>query len=171
MPPALSCYGKTIMRVPVGNDEWYLCDRSDEPDHEYIEFQGTGTLAVQWAHQFDNDPIAKRTLRGLLGANYASRSDEHIAREVARRLTSGVWIARRRLVERLSADRGRPQEAPAFPKEERRPAPQKASGPAPDAPLFPTDIDPVAIAATQKQAAALGIPFCEECLKAQMAGR
>ena len=27
-----------------------------------------------------------------------------------------------------------------------------------------------AIAAAQKQAAALGIPFCEECLKAQMAG-
>jgi hypothetical protein len=159
------------MRVPIGSDEWYLCDRSDEPDHEYIEFQGTGTLAVQWAHQFDNDLFAKRTLRTLLGSSYASRNDEQIAREVGRRLTSGVWIARRRILERPTEDRGVPVEAPAFPKEERRPTPQKASGPEPEAPLFPADIDAMAIAEAQKQAAALGIPFCEECLRAQMAGR
>ena len=86
------------MRVPVGNDEWYLCDWSDRPDHEYIEFRGTGTFALQWAHQFDDDFIAKRTLRSLLGANYASVSDEQIVREVAWRLTSGVWMARRRVI-------------------------------------------------------------------------
>jgi hypothetical protein len=160
---------KTNMRVPVENDEWYLCDRSDEPDDEYIEFQGSGTLALQWAHQFDNDFFAKRTFRDLLGATYASRSDEHIAREVAWRLTSGVWVARRRVVERPSVDSGAPKEAPPFPKEGRRPSPQR--GPEPDAPLFPSDIDPITIAAAQNQAAALGIPFCEECLRAQMAGR
>jgi hypothetical protein len=153
------------MHVPVGN-EWYLCDRSDQPDHEYIEFQGSGTLALQWAHQFDHDLFAKRTLRDLLGASYASRSDEHIAREVAWRLTSGVWFARRRVVERPVIDSAVPVEAPPFPKERRRPSPQQRRGPEPDAPLFPSDIDPMAIAAAQKQAAALGIPFCEECLRA-----
>ena len=159
------------MRVPIGSDEWYLCDRSDQPDHEYIEFQGTGTLAVQWAQQFDDDFFAKRTLRDLLGASYASRSDEQIAREVGRRLTSGIWIARRRIIERRTPDSGVPEEAPAFPKEERRSTPQRAPGPEADAPLFPADIDAIAIAEAQKQASALGIPFCEECLRAQMAGR
>ena len=159
------------MRVPVGNDEWYLCDWNDQPEDEYIEFQGTETLALQWGHQFDNDIFAKRTLRDLLGASYASRSDEHVAREVAWRLTSGVWLARRPVIERPSANSGAPEAAPAFPREERRSTPQRAPGPEPEAPLFPADIDPIAIAEAQKQAAALGIPFCEECLRAQMASR
>jgi len=41
--------------------------------------------------------------------------------------------------------------------------------PAPEHPLFPDDIDAAAIAEAQKAAAVLGIPFCEECLKAQIA--
>jgi hypothetical protein len=35
--------------------------------------------------------------------------------------------------------------------------------------LFPEDIDAAAIAAAQKEAASLGVPFCEECLRAQLA--
>jgi len=56
----------------------------------------------------------------------------------------------------------------ALPKPERR-APAPPPRALPDPPLFPDDIDPVAIAAAQKQAAELGVPFCEECLRAQMA--
>ena len=159
------------MHVPVGNDEWYLCDWSDRPDHEYIEFRGTRTLALEWAYQFRGDFFAQGTLRTLLGGHYPPWSDEQIAQEVTWRLISGAWMARRRVIQRPSADSGVPDEAPAFPKEERRSTPQRASGPEPEAPLFPADIDPVAIAEAQKQAAALGIPFCEECLRAQMAAR
>jgi hypothetical protein len=162
---------KTRMRVPVGNGEWYLCDWNDRPDHEYIEFRGSGTLALQWAHQFDDDFFARCTLRTLLGSHHPPLSDEQTVREVAWRLTSGVWLARRPVIQRPSADRGVPEQAPAFPREERRSTPQRAPRPEPEAPLFPADIDPVAIAQAQKQAAALGIPFCEECLRAQMASR
>jgi hypothetical protein len=49
-----------------------------------------------------------------------------------------------------------------------RPAPPRDSTPPPEAPLFPSDIDALAIAEAQKRAAADGVPFCEECLRAQM---
>src|SRR3954451_24295758 len=135
-PPALSCCGRTAMRVPVGDEEWYLCDRSDQPDEEYIEFRGSRTLALQWARQIQDDLFAQGALRTLLGGPHPPLSDEQIVQEVAWRLTSGVWLARRNVVERPSADRGVPQEAPAFPQEERRPPPQRASGREPERPLF-----------------------------------
>jgi hypothetical protein len=162
------------MRVPVGSEGWYLCDWSDRPDREYTEFRGSKTLALQWANQFRGDFFALGTLRRLLGGTFPPWSDEQIAQEVAWRLTSGAWVARRRVVKREAAGAGgRPEEAVAFPKEGRRsatPTP-RAPSPVPEAPLFPGDIDPVTIAESQKHAAALGVPFCEECLKAQMATR
>jgi hypothetical protein len=158
------------MRVPVGSDGWYLCDWSDQPDHEYTEFRGNKTLALQWAKQFRGDFFALCTLRRLLGGTFSPRSDEQVAQEVARRLTSGAWLARRRVVKTVASGGGeRPEEAVAFPKEDRRSVAPRA--PLPEAPVFPGDIDPVAIAEAQKQAAALGIPFCEECLRAQLANR
>ncbi|MCX6630239.1 MAG: hypothetical protein NTW28_21685 [Candidatus Solibacter sp.] len=160
------------MRVPVGSDGWYLSDWSDHPDFEYTEFRGGKTLAVQWASQFRGDFFALRTLRSLVGGTFPPRGDEQIAQEVACRLTSGAWVARRRVVKMEAAIGGSlPEAAVAFPKEERRPAPPPPRTPGPDAPLFPGDIDPAAIAEAQKEAAALGVPFCEECLKAQMAAR
>jgi hypothetical protein len=159
------------MRVPIGSDGWYLCDWGDQPDHEYTEFQGSRPLALQWANQFRGDMFAICTLRRLLGGAFPPLSDEQIAQEVAWRLISGVWVARRRVVRWVAAGGGRRQEeAATFPKEDRSATPPpRAPGPIPDAPVFPGDIDPVAIAEAQKHASALGVPFCEECLKAQMA--
>lgn len=160
------------MRVPVGSDGWYLCDWGDQPDHEYTEFRGTKTHALHWVSRFRGDLFALCTLRRLLGGAFPPLSDEQIAEEVAWRLTSGVWVARRPVVEWVAKVERPPEAAAAFPKEDRRPAtPPRPPSPTPDAPLFPGDIDPVAIAEGQKQAAALGVPFCEECLKAQMASR
>ena len=159
------------MRVPVGRAGWYLCDWGDQPDYEYTEFRGTEPLALQWANQFRSDRFAFHVLRRLLGGKFPPLSDEQIAQEVAWRLTSGKWVARRRVVEYVETGGGRqPEEAAEFPKQDRRPSapPPRA---VPDAPLFPGDIDPGAIAEAQKQASALGVPFCEECLKAQMANK
>lgn len=157
------------MHVPVGNDEWYLCDAGDEPDHEYVEFHGSHALALQWVKQFRGDLFAQSTLRSLLGRTMLPRTDEQVARDVASRLTSGVWKARRPVLEVPDADRGLPQDAPvAFPREA-RPAPQRSSAPGPEAPIFPADVDALAIAEAQKHASALGVPFCEECLRAQLA--
>jgi hypothetical protein len=158
------------MRVPVGSDGWYLCDWRDQPDYEYTEFRGGKTLALQWANQFHGDLLAFSNLRHLLGSAFPPRSDEQIVQEVAWRLTSRVWLARRRVVRSVITIGEVPQEAVAFPIEDRRPAPPPpAPSPQPEAPVFPDDIDAMAIAAAQKQAAALGVPFCEECLRAQMA--
>ena len=157
------------MRVPIGSDGWYFCDWSDQPEHEYTEFRGSETLALQWANQLRGDVFALYALRRVLGGSCPPLSDDQIAHEVAWRLTSGAWVARRPVSQWVAAGgERRPEDAAAFPKEDRRLAPP-APSPAPDAPLFPGDIDPVAIAEAQKQAAALGVPFCEECLKAQMA--
>ena len=156
------------MRVPIGSDGWYFCHWSDRPDYAYTEFRGSETLALQWANQLRGDIFALYALRRLLGGTFPL-SDEQIAHEVAWRLTSGAWVARRRMIKWVaSGGQTHPVNAAAFPKEDRRSAPPPPS-PAPDAPLFPGDIDPVAIAEAQKQAAALGVPFCEECLKAQLA--
>jgi hypothetical protein len=157
------------MRVPIGSDGWYFCDWNDRPDHAYTEFRGSEALALQWANRLRGDVFAWHALRRLLGGPFPPLSDEQIAHEVAWRLACGTWVARRRVVKWVaSGGETRPIDAAAFPKEDRRPAPPPP-GPAPDAPLFPGDIDPEAIAEAQKQAAALGVPFCEECLKAQMA--
>ena len=120
--------------------------------------------------QFRGDLFAQRTLRRLLGRHHPS----------AQRRTgspgSRVAIDPRRMEGAPARNRDpdcrsrSPQEEPsAFPQQERRPAPQRESAPAPEAPLFPPDIDALAIAEAQKQAAAEGVPFCEECLRAQMA--
>ena len=159
------------MRVPIGSDGWYLCDWSDQPDLEDTEFRGSETLAVQWAGQFRGDIFALNAVRRLLGGAFPPLCDEQVAHEVAWRLTCGMWVARRHAIH-WAAPGGRkpPEEAAAFSRQDRRPA-QPPPPPGPDAPLFPGDIDPVAIADAQKRAAALGVPFCEECLKAQMAAR
>ena len=159
------------MRVPIGSDGWYLCDWRDHPDFAFSEFRGTETLALQWANQFKGDMFALDALRRLLGGRFPPLSDEQVAQEVAWKLTSGAWVARRRVVKWVArGGASSPADAAAFPKEDRRSAPPPPSQ-VPDAPLFPGDIDPEAIAEAQKQAAALGVPFCEECLRAQMAGR
>jgi hypothetical protein len=159
------------MRVPIGNGGWYLCDRSDRPDGKYTEFRGSKTLALQLTNEFRGDFFATSALRGLLGRAFPPLSDEKIAETVASRLTSGVWLARRRDLEWSPTIRERAQQpAREVPNEVRRPAVVlRSSGPAPDPPLFPDDVDAAAIAAAQKEAAALGLPFCEECLKAQLA--
>jgi hypothetical protein len=165
-------FWKIGMRVPVGSDGWYLCDWRDQPDHEYTELRGNKTFAMQWANQFRGDFFALGTLRRLLGGTFPARSDEQIAQEVAWRLAGGIWVARRRRVKRVATGgEQREDVAPPFPMEDRRSPPPRSPSPGPEAPLFPGDTDLMAIAEAQKQAAALGIPFCEECLRAQLANR
>jgi hypothetical protein len=162
-------YDASKMRVQVGGDGWYLCDWRDLPDHQFTQFRGGERFARQWVDQFRGDFLAFSALRSLLGGAFP-QSDDQIAREVAWRIASGAWMARRRVVRRAAGVAGKPAEVAApFPKEDRRPA-RPASPPPQDAPLFPEDIDAAAIAEAQKQAAASGVPFCEECVRAAMAG-
>jgi hypothetical protein len=158
------------MQVPIGKTGWYLCDWQDEPTSDYIEFQGRDAVAVQFLDQFRHDVYALRSLRGVLGATHPWTGDEQIFAFAARRLATGAWMARRPAMPLFpNGGVSEPSEAAPFPIEERRTA-ATPSGPAPDPPVFPSDIDPAAIAQAQKDAASLGVPFCEECVRAQLAG-
>jgi len=158
------------MQVPIGADGWYLCDWEDEPTSDYLEFSGREALADQWLNRFQGDTFALRAMRGLLGATHPWASDEQVFADVAGRLAAGAWIARRPAFEVFPVGlTSAPVEAAPFPKEERRPA--SSSAPPSDPPVFPADIDPAAIAAAMQAASSSGVPFCEECLRAQLAGR
>ena len=157
------------MRVQLGRDEWYLCDWTDQPDFEYVELQGDAERALQWLNQFRGNVFLLGALRRLFDGS-SRYDDSQILRQIASRLARGVWRARRP-VRKIGAGGGTPvaETAAAFPLEERRiPTPSQPSSMA-EPPSFPDDIDPAAIAETQKLAAVLGIPFCEECEKAQSA--
>ena len=157
----------TDMEDPIGSDGWYLCDDQDQPESDFVEFLGHEAHAVQFLNQFRDDVFAQRTLRRLLGATHPFADDESVSGDVALRIGRGIWLARQPTFQ-LYPSGGKPAaaEAPAFPKEERSPAPPSPAG---DSPIFPSDIDPAAIAQAQKDAAAAGVPFCEECVKAALA--
>ena len=159
------------MRAPIGNDGWYLCDWADLPHYEYVEFRGREAAAEQWLSQFHDDVFAWRTLRRLMGDAFPI-SDGRVRGIAAARLVTGFWKARRRAPAllpvggRLDSGAG-----PAFPMEERRGASVPVSRTVPETSTYPDDIDAEAIAQAKKEAARLGIPFCEECLRARLAGR
>lgn len=159
------------MQVPIGATGWYLCDWEDEPDSSYVELTGREAYLIQWLKQFQGDVYAIRAMRGLLGASHPWSDDEQVFADSLGRLTTGAWKARRDAFSLFPVSgTAEPGEAAPFPIEERRAA-SSSPGPAPDAPVFPSDIDPAAIAQAQQEAAALGVPFCEECLRAQLAGQ
>ena len=158
------------MLVAFGRNAWYLCDRNDRPAFSYWEFRGTTPHALRWLRQFQDDCYAMTVLRRLFPAGNAGfdEEDEERLALLSRRLGAGSLRAVQRLERTAAAlspkDAG-PGLGPAFPLEERRQAPPPAAA-GPDAPTFPPDADPAAIAAVQRQAASQGVPFCEECLKA-----
>ena len=157
--------------MPLGTEGWYLCDRSYHSDHVYTEFRGTRTLALQLINQYRTDRYVFEALRRHL-AGALPLSDAEIAHEVAWRLTTREWRARRFEIKRHARAAPAPIEeaAPAVSRPV-RPAPPRTPTPEREAPVFPSDTDIDSIAAAQTLAAQLGIPFCEECLRAQLAAR
>ena len=160
------------MLVPLGRNAWYLCDRNDKPEFPYWEFRGNAPHALQWLRQFQDDCYALAALRRQFPAGNAGldEEDEERLSLVSRRLGAGSLRAVQRI--ELTAAALRPVEqgavlGPAFPLEQRQAAPPVAASA--DAPSFPPDVDPEAIAAVQRLAASQGAPFCEECLKAALA--
>jgi hypothetical protein len=159
------------MQVPIGTAGWHLCGWADEPASGSLELSARDALAVQWLNRFQGNVFALRDMRRALGATHPWADDEQVFAEAACRLSSGVWKARRAVFETYPVSGPvAPSVAAPFPMDERRRAPSSSSSPASDPPVFPGDIDPAAIAQAQKEAAGNGIPFCEECLRAQLAG-
>ncbi len=99
-----------------------------------------------------------RELGGHFSANLAAWTTEQ--------LRSGALKMLWRRREPLS--RAQPEAAPA-PPPPRRAAPAPPSPPTPAYSTFPADLDAAAVANSLKAAAEEGVPFCEECMKAQAA--
>jgi hypothetical protein len=129
--------------------------------------------ALRWLARFHHNSDALASLRRLLAqggkSNVHGLTDDEVLDETALQFSWGqLHVCERRLELipiTLTKARG---VAPAFPLA----APRKSSS-AParvqDPAIFPSDIDPAAIAAAQRDASRLGIPFCEECMKAKAA--
>ena len=159
------------MLVAFGRNNWYLCERNDKPEFPFWEFRGTTPHALRWLRQFQDDCFAMTVLRRLFPTWNAGLDEEDEERLglLSRRLGAGSLRAVQRLERTAAALTSKDSGiGPAFPLEERRQAAAPAAAGA-DAPTFPPDADPAAIAAVQRQAASQGVPFCEECLKAALA--
>ena len=157
------------MRVLLGRGDWYLCDETDQPEVDFEEFQGDEALALQWLDQFRYDMVLYPELRRLFDLPW-SAEDWEVRQQIASCLARGVWRARRPVEPIITwAAAAKPDVAAAFPLDERR-APTSSRPSAPDPGIFPDDVDFAAIAAIQREAAELGVPFCEECARAAAAG-
>lgn len=156
------------MYVPLGWDEWYLCNEADQPDFEYVEFRGDEAQALQFLDQFRGNVVVFSDLRRLFDIPFYYE-DSQIRQQIASRLARGVWRARQPAKERIVWGASRePGEAAPFALADRR-APAIPQRSAPEASVFPDDVDFAAIAQAQKEAAELGVPFCEECARAAQA--
>jgi hypothetical protein len=156
------------MHVPLGRDEWYLCDETDKPKIDYVEFRGDEALALQWLDQFRSDVALCAGMRGLFDLPF-HYEDSQIRQQIASRLARGVWRARRPAKKPIAWGPSREPATAPFALADRR-APTASRTSAPEASVFPDDVDFAAIAAAQKEAAELGVPFCEECARAALAG-
>jgi len=159
------------MRIPLGSDGWCLASWQEHDLPDRFEFQADEALAAQFLNDFSEDTNLINDLRRQL--DLGDEFDESdVQSQIAARLSQGllrVYRPKREIVRgSLSAE---PDAGPAFPLDARAAAPPPPPSPVPEGSTFPNDADLAAIAEVQKAAAALGIPFCEECAKAAAAGK
>jgi hypothetical protein len=132
---------------------------------------------LRWLRRFRGDPFRAAELRrSLAAAGYASIhrcDDDAVLRVLASAIVAGRFQLVRKEFTHLSTGGGVGEESPATPQEEAAAAPPRPRPPQPEEileePTFPPDVDTLAIAASQKEAARLGVPFCEECARKAVA--
>jgi hypothetical protein len=166
-------YRYRIIMIELGSETTKIARLRECSDCGGLRFNNK-FWALRWLARFQNSSQALASLRRLLAqggkSNVHGMTDDEVLDETALQFSWGqLHICRRKLdliPITLTAARG---VAPAFPL---APAARKSSN-AParveDPPIFPSDIDAEAIAGAQREAAQLGIPFCEECVKAKLA--
>jgi hypothetical protein len=117
-----------------------------------------------------NTLMLRRFAAEQLPARTWSIEDASLLEQLARWLVAGrIQIAARTRppLTAIFSDREE-KEATAIPWD--APEPATPAPPAPkEEPTFPPNIDAIAIAAAKREAARLGLPFCEECMKKRLA--
>jgi hypothetical protein len=148
--------------------------------HERPEETATLKRRRRWAAAVRAEPDAHTTVRRLLALHplesLRSLGNDAAWKRVQHYIETGWILLFEWIPERGGGGRNEDWSEPdmvAFPIEERRVAAAAAGTkppPPPDIASFPDSADLAAIAAVMKEAAELGLPFCEECARAA-AGR
>jgi hypothetical protein len=160
---------------------WVSFDLSGLPTGEALQGTARGSLRIIRADE-DDGGYRHLTFKALSHARQAAtRLASHPVigerlRELSARTGAGQvgWLAeqlhtgRLEVLWRLREPPIRPQAAAPVrpPAPAPRAIPTTRSAAAPDS-TFPPDLDAAAVAQSLKNAAADGVPFCEECMKAQ----
>jgi hypothetical protein len=159
------------MRVPLGRDGWFLSSGEDPGLPDEFRFQADDALATQFLNDFGEDINLTNELRRVLDLGDEFDASD-LQGQIAGRLAQGLWRVHRPAREWVRASlAAEPDAGPAFPLDARSSPPPPSAAPPPEGSTFPNDADLAAIAAVQKAAAEMGIPFCEECAKAAAAGK
>lgn len=157
------------MRVKLP-DGWYLCDQADRPDFDYWQEHAIEPFIAQRLTSCQSNYFVMLALRSLLArSSFGLANDDEVIRQISFLIHSGRLTMRRHFTRLPIATMSgiEPSAASPFPIEPWNP-PVVAPGPSKttvDLPVFAENFDPAAIAEVQKNAAFLGIPFCEECLR------
>jgi hypothetical protein len=155
---------------PNGTIQWTSrCDN--------LEFFGDDFRARQWISRAHRNPWVMARMRTLLRQEYLTfvtdHDDEQVLVEIARLLSVGRLHLHRERFQKIESEVGtaveaEPEEQVVAPRQA-EPAPVEKAAPPPEEPMFSEGVDPHALAEAQRQAAAAGLPFCEECMKARLA--
>ncbi len=158
------------------NREWMI-HHSIEAVEEDEEMEpvdlSDADMALQWARRFSGDDFILTSFESLLrecatGAYFDD--DGSVLKQVAEKLASGelrVW-GRKWGFAGMTSAKGEKYAPPFDPRERKKYQPDEPKR-SESEPGFPEDADLVAIADVLKDAAAAGVPFCEECEKATQA--
>lgn len=165
------------MRVAIRNNDCWLCPHCGLGDCEPVPPPGQTFWALQWLSRYQHDPLFMAALRRLcteLGCG--GPGDAAVLRQTAAMLASGrLHLCKPALagletpVGRTAAGAMPPENADAPEIIPAAPRPRPVAAPVAEPPTFLPNADLLAIAEAQKEAAKMGVPFCEECMKAKLA--
>lgn len=158
----------------LDNREWmvyrWLEAVDGDPDMEPVDLSDSD-LALQWTRRFAGDDFAIARLEAILrecASGAYCDDDAGVLEHIAERLSSGELLVASRKWDFAGSTSAKGAElvAPPFDPSERKkyqpdtPRSETEEG-------FPDDDDLIAIAEVQREAAAAGVPFCEECERAR----
>ena len=174
MPSAHRTVGQSASRWEI--HPWHGCKATDES----LAFSHR-SVALFWLRQFRTDAIVMANFRSVIseysrvGSPLWRKTDEQVLDDLSWLLSEGVLHVHR-VPPPLTAWQTGTETAPTEIAPAARPTPSQSSA-APvarvveDADTFSSQLDAAAMAAVLSDAAASGVPFCEECAKAAAAAR
>jgi hypothetical protein len=165
-----------MVTIRLGAQTWNVCWQGQCHGCEDTHHRRTRSWAQEWAAHFRSNPEAISALRRLWGHSerfdVATETDELLLDRIAFLVGAGrlnICNIFRPTVAGTPVEEGASAvPAGAVPVSRSRSEAEAAVPAAAEPPTLSDNIDETLIAAVMKDAARLGIPFCEECLRARV---